>query len=64
MGGIGLYRIATDYYTQPLLQSSEVTTAEFITGPLTAKTGELCVFKLNNTVTKADWVIVPPVNVY
>ena len=44
--------------------------AEFIAGPLAASVGELCVFRLNDPGTKADWIIVrqsasdPPVTCY
>jgi len=39
-------------------------TAEFISGPLVASVGELCVFRLNDPGTKADWIIVPPATCY
>ncbi len=38
--------------------------SEFITGPLVADVGRLCVFKLNNPDTRADWVIVPEATCY
>ena len=38
--------------------------AEFISGPLAANVGELCVFRLNDPGTKADWIIVPPATCY
>ncbi len=38
--------------------------AEFISGPLVADVGELCVFRLNDPGTKADWIIVPPATCY
>jgi len=38
--------------------------AEFISGPLVANVGELCVFRLNDPGTKADWIIVPPATCY
>ena len=38
--------------------------AEFITGPLAASVGELCVFRLNDPGTKADWIIVPSATCY
>ena len=38
--------------------------AEFISGPLVASVGELCVFRLNDPGTKADWIIVPPATCY
>ncbi len=36
-----------------------VAEAEFISGPLVADTGQLCVFRLSDPQTRADWVIVP-----
>jgi len=36
----------------------------YITGPLAANVGELCVFRLNDPGTKADWIIVPPATCY
>ena len=36
--------------------------AEFISGPLVANVGELCVFRLNDS--KADWMIVPSATCY
>ena len=38
--------------------------AEFITGPLAADVGQLCVFRLNDPDTRADWVIVPEATCY
>ncbi len=38
--------------------------AEFISGPLVANIGELCVFRLNDPETRADWVIVPEATCY
>ena len=38
--------------------------AEFISGPLAADVGQLCVFKLNDPNARADWVIVPPATCY
>ncbi|MCL2305694.1 MAG: hypothetical protein FWC43_10150 [Planctomycetaceae bacterium] len=38
--------------------------AEFIAGPLAASVGELCVFRLSDPGTKADWIIVPPATCY
>jgi hypothetical protein len=38
--------------------------AEFISGPLAASVGELCVFRLNDSCTKADWTIVPSATCY
>ncbi len=35
-----------------------VSEGEFITGPIVAETGELCVFKLNDPKTRADWTVV------
>ena len=45
-----------------LKEASEL--AEFIAGPLAANVGELCVFRLNDSGTKADWIIVPPATCY
>ena len=36
----------------------------YITGPLAANVGELCVFRLSDSGTKADWIIVPPATCY
>ena len=38
--------------------------AEFVTGPLAADVGQLCVFRLNDPDTRADWVIVPEATCY
>lgn len=38
--------------------------SEFISGDLTANLGELCVFKLNDSTARADWVIVPETKYY
>lgn len=38
--------------------------AEFITGPLAADVGQLCVFRLNDPATRADWIIVPETTCY
>lgn len=44
--------------------------AEFISGPLVADVGELCIFRLNDPKTQADWVVVrqidkePPATFY
>jgi hypothetical protein len=38
--------------------------AEFITGPLVADAGKLCVFRLNDPNARADWVIVPEAECY
>ncbi|GHT31623.1 hypothetical protein FACS1894214_3090 [Planctomycetales bacterium] len=75
--GIGLRHTVTEYWNPPTLISVETeqpvipnipltpkASAEFITGPLTANTGELCVFKLNDPTAKADWVIVPSATAY
>ncbi|GHT16630.1 hypothetical protein FACS1894189_0770 [Planctomycetales bacterium] len=75
--GIGLHHTVTEYWNPPTLVSvateqpaisniplTPKASAEFITGPLTANTGELCVFKLNDTTAKADWVIVPSATAY
>ncbi len=37
---------------------------EFISGPLVADVGQLCVFRLNDPDTRADWVIVPEATCY
>ena len=37
---------------------------KYIDGPLVAGIGELCVFRLSDKETKADWVIVPPAKCY
>ncbi len=39
-------------------------TAEFISGPVAASVGELCVFRLNDPATRADWLIVPEATCY
>jgi hypothetical protein len=44
--------------------ASPAKTAEFIDGPLAANIGELCVFRLNDTATKADWAIIPQSTFY
>ena len=36
----------------------------FISGPLVANIGELCVFRLNNPSERADWAVVPPAMCY
>ena len=41
-----------------------LSSADFITGPLAAGVGELCVFRLNDPGTNADWIIVPPATCY
>lgn len=38
--------------------------AEFISGPLAANVGELCVFRLSDPKTYADWCIVPDATCY
>ncbi len=35
-----------------------IDTSEFITGPLAADVGELCVFRLNDPKVRADWTVV------
>ncbi len=37
---------------------------EFISGPVAASLGELCVFRLNDSKTYADWCIVPKATCY
>jgi hypothetical protein len=45
-----------------VLEASE--SSGFITGPLVANIGELCVFRLNNPGERADWAVVPPAMCY
>ncbi|MGL4594335.1 MAG: hypothetical protein ACRCUY_06360, partial [Thermoguttaceae bacterium] len=44
--------------------ASPAKSAEFIDGPLAANIGELCVFRLNDATTKADWAIIPQSTFY
>jgi hypothetical protein len=71
--GIGLYRTVNDNYTLPETTAdysrqtaicSNLLPSAFITGPLTAAIGELCIFKLNDAAVKADWVIIPSATAY
>ncbi|MGL6193242.1 MAG: hypothetical protein ACRC2T_00300 [Thermoguttaceae bacterium] len=39
--------------------ASPAASAEYIDGPIAANIGELCIFRLNDTATKADWSIIP-----
>ena len=56
---------AMEKSTDPGWQLKEPSeSAEFIAGPLAANVGELCVFRLNDSGTKADWIIVPPATCY
>ena len=43
-------------------KSKEV--SESISGDVTANLGELCVFRLNDPTTRADWIIVPETKFY
>jgi hypothetical protein len=49
---------------QSILETKTTESEEFITGPLAANVGELCVFKLNDPETRADWIIVPEAKCY
>jgi hypothetical protein len=76
--GIGLHETVTGYLnpptfvsvvntpelSSPILETKTTESAEFITGSLAANVGELCVFKLNDSETRADWIIVPEAKCY
>ncbi len=73
--GIGIqktYEWAVDRFdpvsTTPSIQTVDLhgasDSAEFISGPLVADVGQLCVFTLDNPETRADWVIVPETSYY
>ena len=68
-GSVGMMETYTRMTTEPVsvIETSADTgrqlkepaqTAEFISGPLAASVGELCVFRLNDPATRADWIIV------
>ena len=68
-GAVGMKETYTRMTTEPVsvVETTKDTgwqlkepaqSAEFIAGPLAANVGELCVFRLNDSATKADWIIV------
>jgi hypothetical protein len=70
IAGFGLKEMIVKLTSPPVVVSIITETkqphesAEFISGQLVANLGELCVFKLSDPNTRADWVIVPPTTCY
>jgi hypothetical protein len=61
--GIGIYDTASRCFTAPpAIQAQD--SATYISGPVAANVGELCVFRLSDSTMMADWVIVPPADCY
>ncbi len=51
-------KVESNTISETTTPKPSVSEGEFITGPIVAETGELCVFKLNDPKTRADWTVV------
>lgn len=65
-----VFIVETVTFCETITPPAPVPDAEFITGPLAAEVGELCIFRLNDQNTRADWVVIrqidkePPATFY